>query len=820
MKKYLIKELLDDTGLYTDDLILHSPIINTSIEEIGNFVLSPFQVGLISCIIHYYFGDKENVKEIINESFNIVIESTKISSDKAQRFLKLCQKNNFLDYNYNLTEYTEFIAKKIKTKRTTFHTGNSMGYMFEIFLIKHIEKTFKNKTNSEKFLNKSLGNKHVLYMTSILYVIYVIQKKYGAIPLIRKIFEEDNNSRIDELQNKVSFPENFFEKLISKEIMANKEIFFEFKYNLEPVDIVVKKSAESKEVISMIDLKVSELDYKKVDGKDIKVYNDVDVISTSKKKVEDQILNDVGDDSEGVIKNFNIGILRITYSFKQNNIEIEKSESVFSTYNKTHVSIMSDEEESDYTLSKEVISSEDEGMSSYVIQNINEFIVQKDFEAKKMRSIEEKSENFSDFFIEEYIYKEGQFLINKIKDYYIPLPIETRKKIIEKISSKKEDITKTHEKQIINRYNKVINKIIEKEIELNELKDIENYKSYTIEIDDKLSLLINEERILEIIQTLVSYIKSGESYPSERMRDLYKKHSIYIRKYIIEKIYNEKENIEQTKIFNYMNQYNRMINYFIRYEKEEGSINSDEIESYESYLIQIPEEILKKEREKQEDESSNKILNTMIKNYISCDKILYLNSKALIQTYITQTESIRNNIQDKLTTSQKKVIKKENNRLHIENYNNAIRTIFNFEFNEGHLSEELRDEKINDSLIETGFVLNLKEERDAKKTAESLLNSVYKDNDINLRTYRGKNVNVRMFILEVIFKNKNVILQNEDESNKKLLISKYNKLINAIVKYETKKEEIKIDKIIKNKIEESNHLNKNLLREIYSYLFK
>ena len=807
MKKYLIKELLDNTGKYSDNIVLNSPIVNTSIEGIGNFVLSPFQAGLVSCIIHYYFGDKEKVKKIINQSFNIIIENKKSKKEdekkqnpkKVSSFLLACQDEDFLDENYNLTTETRFIAKKIHQDEN-FMIGNSMGLIFEFFLLRHLKSEYT--TNYDDFLNKSINKQTIKYITSILYVIYITEDGSQSKATIKSIFDNNTSEKIEDLYKKVTFPNNFFEKLISEDFEEN--LLFEFRYTNEPIDIIVKSSNR---IIAMIDLKVSELDYQtNAEGKESEKYCNIISISTNKFAVEKQILTEIGDSDLENAKDFNIGILRLTYEFKNSEIDVSKSESIFNNYNNVHSVIMDDKSLSYKILNKKVgyVSSEKSPQGQYIVQNREENLdlSKENLEIAKERNrtneIEIHADRIANFIFNKKI---GGDVSNATHNYKL-INKNIRENVIKTLHERIDEVKKNL--MHVQNYNAIFNNLINFEKRkqtkqpIDESLDTSEYYFSLIEED---KLLPSEDRSSTLASiSLLKHRNINYTYTSQTKK---------VRKAILKKIFDKKSEFEASDEDSKKSYDDLLQRLFeeenIKFNDEEKIDFVSDIDGWENYFIN-------KKNYFPIAAIGNKTLTTIVKKIKQDEE--YRNPFRFFAPYVNSNKTDRQVISDNLFNMKSEI---ENSGIdsHIHNYNKAMEYIRKIE----------EKKPVGDKIIAKweNSIISYTSPEHITKLSSSIIGNIKNNkyfNNTSLRAFKNQNKVTRKAIVD----NLSAIKSEIENSGITIHIQNYNRVIKLIQKHESKikpkKNSIDIKRWEAYLIAENNHINKNLLKEIYSYLFK
>ena len=321
----VLKSFFKDTNQF--DFMLEKQI---EIPYMGTFEMSPLKIGLIACVNEYYFGNKDLAKSIIEDSFSVIIENKKNSNNPLDekriiKFLKKCKNKNLLDENYNFTDQT---IEKFGSEDMG-GIAQSIGLLFEIYLNKKIKEN-NYKTNFENHIKSSLKSINIKYIVSILDIIYLKNKSLDE---IENIFNENlNEDKIKDVLNIIQQEdsENFVEKIIDPNILNGIEgLDFKFDtiHNDKPLDIEVRYNNM---LIALIDVKSSQI---KEDEKGKAEYNSTKRVSTSTNAVAEYVSNLVSNENNK--KDFNFGLIRITYKFKKDNLIVKKLDNIYMKYNES-----------------------------------------------------------------------------------------------------------------------------------------------------------------------------------------------------------------------------------------------------------------------------------------------------------------------------------------------------------------------------------------------------------------------------------------------------------------------------------------------------
>ena len=442
------------------------------IPHMGTFSMSPFKIGLIACVNEYYFGNKNIVKSIIEDSFDVIIENKKspkkpLNENRIDKFLKKCIKSNLIDKNYNLTEqsYDFFYKKDILGNENVPAILQALGFLIEIYLCSEIAKTY-NTNKNEKF-EKSINDSHIKYIIAILQIIYTTNLENLVLKNIRNLFSNiATKESIENILSKISVnQENFLKKLISPDL-EGENLYFNFDTSKSAIDIKVMYNDK---LVSLIDVKSS---VETKDKNNDTVYNNNTTISSSKNAVINQFI-----DNSCIENDFNIGLLRTTYRFEQEGIAISKIDSIYTSYNNGHDEIIEDRESS-YTLLK----------NKYINSDIEEnYIVDKNTDNVKNKLYAE---------IVDYFTKEIDSYITKT--WKKPESVGSRiREVIRKIdtSENKEEIKRDIRNKIVNskeKYRKIYS-------DNNYINILKNYDSAIDRLNFDLNIDENRDKLMSDI---------------------------------------------------------------------------------------------------------------------------------------------------------------------------------------------------------------------------------------------------------------------------------------------------------------------------------
>jgi|13_taG_2_1085334.scaffolds.fasta_scaffold00130_27 hypothetical protein len=369
MKKYSLKNL---DKLLKERLSIpeNRNLTNTNIPGFGTFSLEPIQICLIACITEFYFGNKKIVYDILNETFYqknlrlaasldyrlknlytiIENEENKIALDSktAETFIKACKDSNLIDTNYNILNDELVVNKNVITGAAQLQSSN--GFLFELFLnfcISDLNYEIEKKEDHIKYLCKI---KDVKYSISILSVIY----KYKNISNISSYFDQNNQSFVLESAHnlyKVFLNNDTLQKkindLIHEDLHEDTNLKFKFQfeegYANNPIDLFVYYDNK---IISMLDLKSvnsskSENKYK---------------ISKSKKAIDKQINNVMGEQESGSNHDFYLGNIILSYTFNAQQINVNDIKALYVSYNSQHEEILNKNPEKKENLEKKEYS--------------------------------------------------------------------------------------------------------------------------------------------------------------------------------------------------------------------------------------------------------------------------------------------------------------------------------------------------------------------------------------------------------------------------------------------------------------------------------
>ena len=313
-----------------------------SIPGVGTFQLNKFQTALSGLIIEFYFGNKNLVKGIFSylnlKLENEEKETKKLNEIRILRFFYICKEIKIIDENYNLTN--EIINKPLGNPE--FKINSSAGRLFEIFAYKKINEIYN--TNYEEFFQNSIDRNDIKYIYTILKIIYIAPtESLQDISLaVYNLFSNMNEENLNKIYEKITFPKDFPNKIIdeklrnySKEDKEKQGIFFEFKYRNENLDITIKNKET---VISMLDLKCSEIRFENVKDTTKLKYNNTKSISTSNDGLDKYISDTI--DIDGEYNDFSLGLIRLTHNFNQSEIVIEKFDCLYISYKEQHKKLM------------------------------------------------------------------------------------------------------------------------------------------------------------------------------------------------------------------------------------------------------------------------------------------------------------------------------------------------------------------------------------------------------------------------------------------------------------------------------------------------
>ena len=381
-----LKDLYTKYNITSSDNDFINQTISTEIPGLGTFDLTPVQIGLIGCIDQYCYGDNTLAAKLIyilksgvvNESSgkdSLVLKASKdfkLNYEYAMIFLDECKKSFILDENYNIIQ-----GKTIS--QNEYQISEANGFLFELFLCHNIVDFFGEDRIDTNNIERLSSYKNVSYISTILSVIYNLINYNQAIDVYI-----DTNYRYlyDNAFNK---EENIFQELIDKNINYNN-LFFDFNKGGAPIDLYIRKNNINGEIISAIDLKTS------LKGK---VKN---TISSSHESLNKQINSIVVENKQkNSEKDFNICLFNLICTYNKNNITISNKSckyiSFIEQYYNTYQRILKNQtREFSFTKDDNYLTLEDQ--SKYTITfdlaPISPELVQKSLDAARKNNVTER----------------------------------------------------------------------------------------------------------------------------------------------------------------------------------------------------------------------------------------------------------------------------------------------------------------------------------------------------------------------------------------------------------------------------------------------
>jgi hypothetical protein len=377
-----LKDLYSKNNIPSNEDDVFNQKKTVEVTGLGAFNLTPIQVSLIGCINQYYFGDKKlaldlinilrnqkdlksnesqlknQFKKAINENEEIQLKKpdyrVKRNEETAKKFIKACLENKIIDKNFD-------IVSGQTISQSSYFISKASGYLFELFLCTYIQNNpycIDFTTNYDDTIERLLGNKNVLYIASILSVIYNLTDFNSF------TFNVDKDIVNNLYNNIFSHDKDIFENVISPELRS-EPLYFKFDDSNAAIDIVVFLTKKEKDVVvSFIDLKTTT---KSQSAKMNMISSNINSVGQQISLYKDNMNN----------RNFVIGNLKIYYSYEES-LKINSISSNFIYANMLYEKIEETKDGNEYKflLVNDEFSNDKEGILSLKSGDNNQSLVQ------------------------------------------------------------------------------------------------------------------------------------------------------------------------------------------------------------------------------------------------------------------------------------------------------------------------------------------------------------------------------------------------------------------------------------------------------------